>query len=243
MAGKVLEDHRRMGKVFTPPLLTIGTFVDAGWIDFAVPEFIWILLLTEEYGRERGTILFLEFTTICDAFITPKSANGSASCIISSYASLTTEEKSEILALMSKKHILEEIQLPLGPFLKLYPECPLQFLASNHQLTDPKSKEYLLKFKSSLERLMDKAGVESTYIMAAVAAFLITFHRISIVNTSNIPPLSEVVNYPNTDNSRHLGSFLRTAIPMCFNVETYNRKNIWANYFWNQSFKLEPYKL
>ena len=80
--------------------------------------------------------------------------------------------------------------------------------------------------------------------MAVVAAFLITFNRIRVVENTNIPNLSEVVNYPNTEESKHLASFLRMTIPMCFNVQgAYDRKNNWASYFWNQSFKLEPYKL
>lgn len=240
----MLSDHKKKGKVFTPPLLSIATFVEAGWLDFAVPEFIWILLFMEKYGTEKGTILMLEFTTICDDFITPIINNSSAPCIISSYSVLTVKEKRKIKGILKDTYILDSIRNVLKPFLKLYPECPLNFIIPKSKPAKRISKKYLHEYKNTLEKLMHKTSAESTFTLAAVAAFLIKFHRISVVESSNIPPLNEVINYPNTEQSKHLASFLRTAIPMGFNVESnYDRKNTWVSYFWNQSFKLEPYKI
>ena len=166
MAKKVLSDHKQTGKIFKPLLLTVATFVEAGWLDFAVPEFIWILLVMEEYGTEKGTILLLDFAKICDEFISPKCSNGSASCIISSYSLLTTKEKKQVLSALRRNYILTGFQTILRPFLKLYPECPLNFLLPIIKSRDNKiSAKYLAKYKSSLSKMMDKTGVESTYVM------------------------------------------------------------------------------
>jgi hypothetical protein len=53
MAKQILQDHTRKGKVFTPPMLTLGTSVETAWLDYAVPELIWSALLIDYFGITR----------------------------------------------------------------------------------------------------------------------------------------------------------------------------------------------
>lgn len=241
MKNKLLSDHKRTGKVFSPPLLTIGTFVETAWLDFGIPEFIWINILCEECGTDEGSMLFLEFTKITDKFFSSKISNGTAPTFISSYSILSENDKSEIINELKKKAILPRLKYGLTPFLTLYPMCPLNFILGG---TIDNNNEYLTKYKEYLGKLEDKTSFESTLVMANVINFLNHLDRLKIAEGNNLPEFKEVLDYPKTENSKHIASFLRSTISMCFNKEwDYNRENEWIKYFWNQSFRLEPLKL
>jgi len=243
MKSKLLADHKQTGKVFQPPLLTLGTFVETAWLDFGIPEFIWIHLLCEECGTDEGSILFLEFSKITDTFFSSKINNGTASALISSYSMLSEGDKIEIIKDLKKKALLPRLKYILTPFIFLYPYCPLNFILEN-SIADDVHKGYLSKYKEYLEKITDKTSFESTIVMANVVNFLNHLDRLKIAEGNNLPEFKEVFDYPKTENSKRIASFLRSTISMCFNKEwDYNRDNEWIKYFWNQSLRLEPFKI
>ena len=61
MSKKILEDHKKEGKKLKPPLLTIGIFVDLSWVDYIIPDVIWITLLKERFGEKVGTEIVNKF--------------------------------------------------------------------------------------------------------------------------------------------------------------------------------------
>lgn len=165
----MLEDHKRKGKVFKPPLLSLGTFIDSGWLDYSIPEFIWILLLIEDYGVHEGSRLALEFSIISNLYLTSKANNPSAPSIISFFNLLSNSDKSNLLNDMNKKFILKKIRKTFTPFIQLYPECPLSFILAKSEPTEIDSKnEYLIKYKKSLSKFFEKTGFESSIVLANV---------------------------------------------------------------------------
>jgi hypothetical protein len=191
--------------------------------------------------NDEGSMLFLEFTKITDKFFSSKINNGTASTFISSYSILSENDKSEIIKELKKKAILPRLKYVLTPFLTLYPMCPLNFILGETIDTD---NEYLSKYKEYLGKLEDKTSFESTLVMANVINFLNHLDRLKIAEGNNLPEFKEVLDYPKTENSKHIASFLRSTISMCFNKEwDYNRENEWIKYFWNQSLRLEPLKI
>lgn len=243
MKNKLLADHKQTGKVFKPPLLTLGTFVETAWLDFGIPEFVWIHVLCEECGTDEGSILFLEFTKISDKFFLSKINNGTASALTSSYSILSAGDKTEIVKKLKTKALLPRLKYILTPFLSLYPMCPLNFILEDH-ITDNVHGEYLSKYKEYLEKLIDKTSFESTIVMANVVNFLNHHDRLVIAEGNSLPEFKEILSYPKTENSKRIASFLRSTISMCFNKEwDYNRENEWIKYFWNQNLRLEPFKI
>jgi hypothetical protein len=242
MKKPVLEDHKRKGKVFEPPLLSIGTFIETAWVDYSIPEFVWILLLTEKYGIDGGGKLFLGFSGITDPYLMGKIRNnGLAASMISSYSVLTNEDKKEILNKMKTNLIFSKFQNVFEGFINIYPECPLSFLIDKNESKDKiHTKKYIQLYKDILERFYNKTGYEASITLANVVNFLLSVDRLFITENSKIPELKEILDYPNTEESKHLASFLRAASGTFFNVESYDRSNYWVKYFWNQSIKLEP---
>ena len=55
---KVLADHKKVGKKFIPPFVAeLGQLGEVRWVNDLVPELLWLALLSERHGRERGVDL------------------------------------------------------------------------------------------------------------------------------------------------------------------------------------------
>ena len=54
---KVLSDHRRVGKRYVPPFLSLGPIEEISWAELIVPELIWLPLLIDAHGMERSAHL------------------------------------------------------------------------------------------------------------------------------------------------------------------------------------------
>ena len=236
---KILSDHTQKGKVFQPPLLTIGTFVETAWLDYAVPEFIWIMLLVKEYGVDYGSRIAIDFAMTADKYIIKNVESGPASpMIISFYNLLSENDKTELFGKLRGKGLTIFLQKAFKSLLLLYPKCPLGFLKGD--LEDEDIDAYIPYFKQSISDLLDKTEYKPTIVMANVINFMLTMNRFFVAESNDLPGLNEVLDYPNTDSSKRIAAFLRSSISMCFAIGSYDRENNWAKYFWNRSIEIEP---
>jgi hypothetical protein len=237
MANKILSDHTQKGKVFTPPLLKLGNFIEISWIDLQVPELIWILFLIERYGPTNGASLALDIAKISDRYISPKiDANPISAMMLSSYAVLTPAEQTEIRSCLDDFKILLPVQLALENFFILFPDCLLTFLSQS--IPNP-MEGMLIPYKETLSKILDRVSYESTIVLASVCNFMLTMDRLKVAQNSNLPDLAEILQYPNTESSVRLATFLRSAIKTCFG-HVYNPQNDWIRYFWNRNLAFEP---
>ena len=94
--------------------------------------------------------------------------------------------------------------------------------------------------KQNFNNFYSKTSYKSTIVLANVVNFLLSYDRIIVTESTKLPHLKEILNYPDTDDSVRFASFIRTTIPMTFAVGIYDRNNPWINHFWNQNLKIEP---
>ena len=60
---EVLGDHKRIGKRFIPPFLyQLGSLSEISWVNEIMPEILWIGLLIEHFGYQRGVELGLHLS-------------------------------------------------------------------------------------------------------------------------------------------------------------------------------------
>lgn len=245
MAKKILEDHNRKGKIFQPPLLSTGIIAETAWIDYAMPEFVWILLLLDDYGIDEGSYLSLEFSNVADSFIGAKiSNNGSAAAISSSLLLLNEEEKKSFARKLKGKGILNKIKDTFQSFNQFYPESPTSFITErNNENRQLMLNDYLENYKKILSYFLDKTSFYSSIVMANIFNFLVRKERFFVVEGNELPDLNDILEYPNTEKSKRVASFLRSSIGMCFEPNSYDRSNNWIKYFWNNSIKIEPCRI
>lgn len=245
MGKKILEDHKRKGKIFQPPLLSTGIFIETGWIDYAIPELIWILLLINDYGVDEGSSLSLEFSCIADDFIISKIENNGSAASMSSYLFLLSEkEKKSFIAQLKGRGILSKIQNSFDGFNQLYRQSPISFITKSGKRGGRFFQDqYLEKYKKILATFFDKTSFNSSVVMANVFNFLVTKNRFFVVEGNELPNLNDILNYPSTEKSKRVAAFLRSSIGIYFEETNYNRSNIWVKYFWENSIKIEPCRI
>ena len=126
---RILSDHARHGKVFTPPMLSLGEFKDISWFEEVVPELLWIALLVRDHSLHESAKLSLNLAKASAATIPTKPKPFFA--LASAYAVLTPEQTNGVNEVLGDSRGI--IAHSLGPLLRLYPLCPLRFLVSGQR--------------------------------------------------------------------------------------------------------------
>lgn len=65
--------YKKQGKIYTPPILQLGEFNAAYWVNEILPEIIWIGLLQNKFGLGLGSKLALQISETTNELI---STNG-----------------------------------------------------------------------------------------------------------------------------------------------------------------------
>jgi hypothetical protein len=241
MSKKILEDHKKEGKRLKPPLTTIGNFVDLSWVDYIIPDVIWITLLKDKFGDKLGTELVNEFIVISTKHESSKFRNYA---LISSFEILPSENKIEIFNDLNRKGIVSPLLAGLSDFLDMYPKCPLNFIRPNDYSTKVIDVKFLLRYKEILWDLIDKRSKKSTFTIANVVYSMFVLDRLKIVKDSPMTQFPKIQEYPDTEISRIIASSLRASINAFYNVEMFYKDNsTWAKEFWNRGIEIEACKL
>jgi len=237
MSKKILEDHKKEGKILKPPLTTIGNFVDLSWVDYIIPDVIWITLLRDKFGDKMGTEIVNKFITITTKNETSKFRNYA---LLSSFEELPQQNKTSILKDLKKENILNVVLAGLSDFLDMYPSCPLKFLRPNDYSTKVVDVKFLIRYKELLWELIDKRSKISTFTIANVIYSMFVLDRLKIVKDSPMAQFPKIQEYPETEISRLIASSLRASINAFYNFEMFDRNSsVWAKEFWNRGIEIE----
>ena len=151
----ILADHKKVGNSFIPPLLQITDIKQISWLDCALPELIWLGLLNEKYGLERGSEISLLLAETTQKVVHQESTPFPLYALASSYAPLPEEKWLEIAVELEPDGSLKEIRDGLSSLVTLYPECPLRSLfeknSSEYEINDDHRRSLLERFKEILK--------------------------------------------------------------------------------------------
>ena len=60
----VLQDHKRVGKRFVPPLLQLRNIKDASFVKHLFPHLVWMGLMNERFRYAKGVKLTIDLAKI-----------------------------------------------------------------------------------------------------------------------------------------------------------------------------------
>ena len=236
--NSVLSDHKRIRKKFIPPFLQSGDFEEVSWIDYVLPELLWLGIINESNDLKVGADLALSLASEADKVNkTPKKIWFAPA---SSYSIFTINQKKKIikgLRLSGKIDRLKRAFLPLGKF---YPECPLNFIFEDQLPNVKNTQEMLEKFKRVLSKFFDKRGTPATFIQAnaiyvAFCTDMLVVDRKTVL--ANFPAIDK---FPFTEESQRIASAIRASINVFFGAYQHVGKFSWPKYFWNRGLELQP---
>jgi len=238
--SKVLNDHKRLGKRFIPPLLNYGKLADVSWTDMMVPDLIWIALVNENYGKQKGAEIIRNFYEVAKTTFENDARNF---CNISFYENISHTKLGRFYDALYERDLIEYIQEALYNFIELFPECPFKFIFKDIYIQPVLDISFIISYKKLLLKILDKTSTESTFVIGNVIYSMLANDRLKIQKDSVMAKLPELKDYPKTDISRMIASSNRATINIFFGEKFYNQKNKWIMQFWQRSIDLEPCKI
>lgn len=233
MGDQVLSDHKKVGKKYIPPFINrLGlTFKETSWIKLSVPELIWIALINYQYGYKDGADLSLSLAKAT------KEATGKVEWYapISSFSSLSKEQKENILEILEKEGKLSKLASGLFSLNYFYPKSALRFL------NQPVKKEeaHLSEIKNVLISHYDKTSREATFTQANAIYISFILGKLQVTSKSALANFPEIENYPYTEESKKIAASVRASINGFIGLDTGFIMTDWPDYFWNRGLEVD----
>jgi hypothetical protein len=235
--NKVLEDHRREGTVFKPPMSQYGPFEETNWRTTTMPELIWLGLILDKYDLRSAIDLGLYIAAtardisndddvFCFAFMSSFDALDSAVC-------------AKVRKELEREGKLSRVQSALAPLVYFYPKCPLKFLFEESVSDKSLADDSLSSFKAFLDELFDKRSRLSVLMQAQAVYIFGTSGRLHIVEDSKLQNIDELKNYPDTKESRAVGASICATCNMLVGQSLEKYDSGWDNYFWRRGLEID----
>lgn len=233
----VLNDHRRIGKKFIPPIIDkLGSiFQETSWIKLTIPELIWIALLNYRCGYKEGTDLSLSLAKAT------KEATGKIEWYapLSSFSILTKKQKNRIIEILKQEVKLDKLIVGLNPLIYLYPQLPLNFITKTKKLNKEEKEIYLSQMRNILDKLYDKYSKEATFTQANALYICFVLGKLQVTSDSSLANFPEIENYPKTEESKKIAASIRASINGFIGLDIAGNVTNWPNYFWNRGLQID----
>lgn len=235
---QVLSDHKKIGKRFLPPFLTtLGPLQEVGWLDYSLPELLWLGILNEKCSFERGADLAISLAKEADKAYAGEIKKWFAP--VSMYNLLNSEQRNDVLKGLTQSNRLEPLKKALSSFISLYPKCPLNFLFESPLPRLDNFSAELEIFKGLLSKLYDKTTVEATFMQANAIYIAFVTDKLKVFEGTSLANFPEIEKYPHTEESRRIAGSIRDAINVLIGTDC-DKTSEWLGYFWNRGLELEP---
>jgi len=234
---RVLGDYKKVGNTFVPPLRhRLGPWEYISWSSQTMPELIWwdVLMgaVSPRFAAKVAEELALYFKGADDrehwwAFI-------------SDYVQLDSEHIRHLKDHLLRANLLELFLESLGPFLDLYPECPLSKL-SDQPRTRVVDHDYLTHFENRLEVIQDKRSRDGVLVQAQAVYMGFVLGRLHVMQGLALADFPEVEHYPDSVRSQEVGASICACVNMLAgsSLPKYT-EDTWVQYFWRRSLELRP---
>lgn len=241
---KILNDHKKVGSKFIPPLMGgvegwKTTFFPVDIQKDIVPETIWIAYIIEELGFEEGTDLLYVFVNYIEEVYFEKSLKDF--CSISNYEDLNYLQLQNLRNQIDHYYWYDEIRKCLKPFNEILPQNPLNRLFLE---VPKKNVENINRLKNILQKVDSKRN--KLIVLALTSAFCVKnqMGKVLITKTINLPAPSVILEYPDSEESLRLASFVRAGSYSSFkNPDIIKTNSSWNKDFWNFTNSIEPLQI
>jgi hypothetical protein len=120
---RVLSDHKQRGKILVSPFTDIlGPLHEVSWIKTILPELLWIALIHNLHGDRRAVELITVFSRLARGIKSAPASKWFAAT--SQYASLSTDDHTQLRLELQQQQMLTAILVPLEPLICWYAARP-----------------------------------------------------------------------------------------------------------------------
>lgn len=234
---KVLDGHKRVGKRFVPPFLTMVPMKDAPWLARTLPELIWLALLIDKYGAREGVELGWSVAKAAWALEEEKGFNFA---FASSFEHLGDDQQHAIVSRLEEEGGLDKVRRALQPLLALYPPCPLGFLQEADQPVSPEWESDITYLKDMVGRLADRHSKLPMLAQACVPYFLGRQGKLKFSSAVTPPNLEAIATDFDSEEARRSSAQVRAMVNGIVGHLLEEVADTWPRSFWNRGMELEP---
>jgi len=231
---KALDDHKKSGKKFITPFNDGFNLKAVNYESETIPQVIWLAIVLEDLGDRIGIEFLNEMAKLVNTDNSDK-IEMHTMLMLSNYELLSMKDKDKTIEKWMKNGILSQLQTSLSQFLNLYPMSPISFISTAESTHD------LERFKSILDKLLDRVSRLSTMTQAVIIYNQFTCGRLTVDPSTSLAKFPEVKDYPKTEISKQIASNIRASIKTYHHIGLLNLNSNWSDTFWNQSYKIEPW--
>lgn len=239
----ILSDHKKIGQKFYPPFLT-------GFDDWetnfqpvviqkeVVPEIIWIAYVIDDLGLEESADLLFKFLRSLDIIVQKEGLKDF--CFLSNYQRLNINDIQNIRSYFEGTGWFSQLRFSLQKFNQILPQNPLNHIFMEIPDKCQSNIDFLKKILSELN-----SKRRQLYVYSVTNIFLIKnkLDQIKLTREINLPPPIAIMDYPHTEESLRLASFVRASIYPMIRNGTVIEKSEWKNDFWKYANDLEPIQI
>ena len=236
MKKRPLQDHKKIKKNFVTPFNDSFNLEPVSYENETIPQIVWLAIILEDLGDRIGSEFINEMAKSVKIDSDSK-IEMHTMLFLSNYELLTLNEKSQTLENWSKNGILTQLQISLSQFTSLYPMSPISFIGSKESSKD------LNEYKSILNKLLNRLSRLTTMSLASIIYNQFDIGRLKVNADMPLAKFPEVQHYPNTEISKRVASSIRASVKTYHKIGLLNQDSEWSKQFWNQSYKLQPWKM
>ena len=229
---RILSDHKKVGKKLIPPLLSVIGESDFSYVKKGIPQIIWLSLLIEKLGLKKGTELAVDFAKIIDELEIKKDVP----YYISWFTDINETDEKLIKDKLRLHNVYDKINIALSDLLNVYPDCPLNKIFESKKFDNSNIET----IKKLLISLYNKQSKEATFSLANAVHLMGVCGKLQMTKKTEIRDFNNIIDYPETDDSRMIASFVRATTNLMLSDQIIENSNEWVSYFWNRGLELEP---
>jgi hypothetical protein len=232
----VLSDHKRLKKRLVPPLVAAlgGNYSPYSWARELVPEFLWIALMLETHGIEKGTELCADIGLAAaeSSDLDPKPLFAT----LSSFSLLSESESKKFLEELDAEKI-KETSLAIRSLNEVFAKNPLHVFETDNS-TPPSAFDWV----NILQDLYDRHSRRTALVLATAMYMGLAQHKIVLTTQELVDNqkrnFENIVDYPDTEESKIAASSFRASAPMFLMAskedEKDNTHTEWLEEFWSR---------
>lgn len=231
-----LEGHKREGKRFIPPMKQLPGMREQSYVNDMLPELIWLGLIHDRQGYVFGRHTLEAVMEVVNDREGDDASKPVNFAMQYAYATLSQDEKDQIVQRWESRGLLDDIRHALGPLTLLYDEFAMRFVGP--PLTAIPEDELVRRMRSCVANHLDKYQVPGVALHGALMITRLIAGKLFFSKDMKLPDFNAAIDDPESDEGKHASSFMRaTALG---EMDMLDVPNSWARYFWNRNAELSP---
>lgn len=232
----ILANHKKNKSKLITPFNAAFSLHEMSWVNTMIPELLWIALIQEKYGLERGVEIVTSFTR--DIRASEPSRNGVIWAAAGKYASICRGELRAIVQANGEAYT-NELHTALLPLATWYPSCPLSALFPDDlPVAHP---EGLAHLKAVVANLFERSAQEAVFVQAIAIWIAFDSGRFKVAPHLALADFPQIEKYPNTERSKKIAGSIRATLNVMFgDTELLASGTDWPITFWNRGIEIDP---